>query len=85
MQAWQHDCVDCYGPSLHLVHVAAEELIVTLEPLHELFGWYHTSLLLAGLDLQNMSEEGVRACKPHMPSLHRTALPRRQPRLLLLS
>jgi hypothetical protein len=35
----------------HLVHVTPEQLVVLLEPLHELAWGDHTGLLLAGLDL----------------------------------
>lgn len=44
-----------------LMHVAAELLIVTLQPLHKLLGRYHTRLLLGVLDLHRQHDDGQQA------------------------
>ena len=48
------DCIS--GLSAHLVHVAAKQLIVLFQPLHEALGRYHARPLLLRMYLQAMRQ-----------------------------
>lgn len=48
------DCIS--GLSAHLVHVAAKQLIVLFQPLHEALGRYHAGPLLLRMYLQAMGQ-----------------------------